>query len=75
MEPRQISEYIVEMSFFRKILPSVELLMAQHQEMGTSEFAKKFSKYDALQGSSESIDYVKKVIEENNDTSCTTCQK
>lgn len=63
------------MSFFRKILPSVELLMAQHQEMGTGEFAKKFSKYDALQGSSESIDYVKKVIEENNDTSCTTCQK
>jgi hypothetical protein len=63
------------MSFFRKILPSVESLAAQCQEMGAQAFAKQYLKYDALQGSSESIEYVRKVIEENQTTACTTCQK
>ena len=49
------------MGFNKVYLPEVDELKKLHEKVGTEQFISTYSKYDAIVGSIESSEYLKKV--------------
>lgn len=63
MEPWARAQYLVDMSFTKRLVPNLIDLVRFHEEIGTEEFIRRFSKPDALIGSPESLQYVRSILE------------
>lgn len=62
------------MGFNKLFLSNLDSLKNELSEIGEAEFIKKYSKYESLIGSCESIKFLEKTLK-NNQTSCITSEE